>query len=265
MIPAEARIARFLAAIYAAVLVLKMWDLRMGAERSVRPRFTEFLGFLANVLSLVHRRTGSERQPTPRENGIALLRSLVEFSLAILALNLLLLLNWGSIPFLIEHVLKASVFFVGAAALFSALAAIVRGLGGYAPEPMIRPMLARSPADFWRRYNRWTGEGLREDIFRPIGGRRHPVLSTLAVFVFSGLLHEYVFAAGVGRVQGYQFAFFLVQGVAVALTLRVKPSRIVGVGSTFTFNALTSILFFASVHGVAPFYEGGIPDWLWGS
>ncbi len=263
MIPPEARIARFLTAVYAAVLILKMWDLHLGAERSVRPRFVEFLGFLANLPSLVHRRTGTERQPMPRENGIALCRSLVEFSLALLAFNLLLRVDWGSTPFLIEHVLKSSVFFVGATALFSASAAAARVFGGYAPEPMIRPLLARSPADFWRRYNRWVGEGLREDLFHPIGGRRRPVLATLAVFAVSGLLHEYVFAAAVGSVQGFQLAFFLVQGAAVAVTLRVKPGHVIGVGFTFTFNALTSVLFFASVHGLAPFYSGGVPDWLW--
>ena len=90
------------------------------------------------------------------------------------------------------------------------------------------------------------------------------MLALLAVFVFSGLLHEYLFAAALGRVQGFQLAFFLLQGAAVALTLRVKPDRTIGVGFTFTFNALTSILFFASVHGVVPFYEDGIPGWLWG-
>ena len=83
------------------------------------------------------------------------------------------------------------------------------------------------------------------------------------VFAVSGLLHEYLFTVAVGRVQGFQLAFFLVQGAAVALTLRAKPNRIVGVGATFTFNALTSILFFASVEGVLPFYVGGLPGWLW--
>jgi hypothetical protein len=84
------------------------------------------------------------------------------------------------------------------------------------------------------------------------------------VFTVSGLLHEYVFSAALGRVQGYQLAFFLMQGVAVALTLRVKPGRIVGPVTTFAFNALTSILFFASIHGLAPFYERGLPEWIWG-
>jgi hypothetical protein len=95
-IPAEARIARFIMAVYAAVLVLKMWDLHLGAGRSVHPRLAEFLGFLANVASLVHRRTGSERQPTPRENSVRLFKALVGVSLGLLAFNILLWLDWGS-------------------------------------------------------------------------------------------------------------------------------------------------------------------------
>jgi hypothetical protein len=265
MIPSERRIARFLVAVYSGVLILKMWDLHVGAGRSVRLGWGEFLGFMANVPSLVHRRTGFERQPTPVHNRIGLLKSLVEASVGLLALNILLRLNWASTPFLLEHVLKATAFFVGASALFRALAVAFRLFGCYAPEPMNRPLLARTPAEFWRRYNRWIGEGLREDLFRPISGGRHPILGTLVVFGVSGILHEYVFSAAVGRVQGYQMAFFLLQGAAVALTLRAKPGRIVGVCATFAFNALSSIWFFASIHSISPLYEGGLPKWLWGS
>ena len=265
MIPAEARIPRFLVAIFSGVLVLKLWDLHLGAERKIRPPLPEFLGFLANLPSLVHRRSGSERQPAPRENGVRLVKSLIEASLALVVLNLLNRLDWDLTPFLVEHLLKTSLFFVGATALFTALAAFFRVLGGYAPEPMIRPLLARTPADFWRRYNRWIGEGLREDLFLPIGGRRHPLLATLAVFAVSGILHEYLFFTALGRIQGYQLAFFALQGTAVALTLRAKPGRFIGVGATFAFNALSSIFFFGSCHGLLPFYDRGLPEWLWGT
>jgi hypothetical protein len=165
MLPASARVARFVVAIYSGLLVLKLWDLHVGARRSICPSWPQFLGFMANPLSLVHRRTGSECQPTRRENLIRLLKSLLVAALALLALNFLLILTWGSTPFLVEHVLKATTFFVGATALFSGMAAVGRLLGGYAPEPMNHPLTGRTPAEFWRRYNRWIGEGLREDFF----------------------------------------------------------------------------------------------------
>ena len=264
MIPEGGRIARFLAALYAGTLALKMWDLHVGAERSVRPSWIEFFGFMANLFSLVHRRTGSEPRPTSSQDGAKLLKSVAVGWLGLFALDVLLRLDWSSTPFLVEHGVKATAFFFGATAFFSAAAAAVRLLGAYAPEPMDHPLTARSPADFWRRYNRWIGESLREDIFRLVGGRRRPVLATLVVFLVSGALHEYVFSVAVGGVQGYQLAFFSLQGIAVAATLRWRPGRIVGIGATFTINALTSVLFFASFQGLAPFYEDGPPTWLWG-
>lgn len=86
----------------------------------------------------------------------------------------------------------------------------------------------------------------------------------MAAFLVSGIVHEYMFSVAVGGVQGFQMAFFLVQGCAVVLTLRVKAGTI-GIMGTLAFNAITSILFFASLDGVIGFYDGGLPEWLWGS
>jgi hypothetical protein len=41
-------------------------------------------------------------------------------------------------------------------------------------------------------------------------------------------MHEYIFGMAIGRVQGYQTAFFLLQGVAVAATARVKAKGLEG-------------------------------------
>ena len=89
-------------------------------------------------------------------------------------------------------------------------------------------------------------------------------MATLGVFLVSGLLHEYVFATALGRVQGYQLAFFSIQGIGVVLTARARPPRAVGIPATLAFLGLTSILFFASVQGFGPFYQEGLPSWLWG-
>ena len=66
-------------------------------------------------------------------------------------------------------------------------------------------------------------------------------------------------------VQGFQTLFFLLQGIAVAATARVKPSgwrAIPWVVGTFAFNLLSSVLFFASWQGLVGFYAGGLPSWL---
>ena len=53
-------------------------------------------------------------------------------------------------------------------------------------------------------------------------------------------------------------AFFLIQGVAVALTARLDPKgwwRAVGIAATLAFNLATGTLFFASMDEVVPFYQ----------
>ncbi len=122
---------------------------------------------------------------------------------------------------------------------------------------MDNPFASRTPADFWKRYNRPTQQFFHEDVFKPLGGRRAPIRGTLATFAVSAAVHEYIFDVAVGRFQGYQTAFFLVQGVAVAATLRVRPrgpAAVAWVAATFAFNLATSALFFASVGEVVPFY-----------
>ena len=89
----------------------------------------------------------------------------------------------------------------------------------------------------------------------------------LLVFAVSALLHELIFRAAVGRVQGYQTAFFAVQGLAAALTARVKVKgwlTIPWIAATLVFNLASSVLFFASIHAVVPFYSHGLPEWLRG-
>jgi hypothetical protein len=83
----------------------------------------------------------------------------------------------------------------------------------------------------------------------------------LATFAISALIHEYLFDIAVGRIQGYQTAFFLVQGLAVAATLGVKPKGWRAVPctvGTLGFNLASSVLIFASVNEVMPLYTGRV-------
>ena len=104
-----------------------------------------------------------------------------------------------------------------------------------------------------------------EDVFLRVGGRKSPFRATMVAFAFSALLHEYLFAVPLGRVEGFQIAFFLIQGLVVAATRKLRPVgawAVVGVGVTLAFNMATGLLFFASVGGVLPFYAEGRPWWL---
>jgi MBOAT, membrane-bound O-acyltransferase family len=76
------------------------------------------------------------------------------------------------------------------------------------------PILARSILDFWSRYNVWIHRWLKRNIFEPIGRRRRmPVLGILAVFGFSGLVHEYLFLPFTYELLGWQFTFFSLHGL----------------------------------------------------
>jgi hypothetical protein len=258
MVAPDRRFGRFLVAILAVALAAKLFDLHIGASLGDRPGFRDVFTFLINLTSVVRRRLADEPRPGFRAN---LLR-LVAMALAAVPGGLLLaacyLVEWRSVPFAVEHSAKVFAFFLLLVPAGAAGAAIWRLLGGWTREPMDNPFASTTPADFWRRYNRPAQQFFLEDVFKPLGGIRRPIRAALATFAVSGLLHEYLFDITVGRIQGYQMAFFLTQGVAVILTARIRPNgwrRIVGIAATVAFSLATAALFFASIDEVLPFYE----------
>ena len=89
------------------------------------------------------------------------------------------------------------------------------GLAGYRVFDGFRyPIMATSILDFWSRYNVWIHRWLKRNIFEPVGRRkRMPALGILAVFGFSGLLHEYLFVPLTYDLLGWQLAFFSLHGL----------------------------------------------------
>jgi MBOAT membrane-bound O-acyltransferase family protein len=88
----------------------------------------------------------------------------------------------------------------------SGLASIQIGfmtLAGYrVPECYVHPWIARSPLEFWQRWNTWVGSWLRRYVFLPTSlalRRRHrawpasaiTVAGVLVTFVSVGLLHDF--------------------------------------------------------------------------
>ena len=258
IVPPDRRFPRLLAGVLAVALSVKLFDLYLGADRGFRPGFRAAFLFLINLTSVVLRKLGDEPQPTRREN----LRRLMTMTFAAVPVAVLLAacyrVDWRPVPFAVEHSAKVLAFFLTLVPAGAAGAAVWRLLGNSAREPMDNPFASTTPADFWKRYNRPARQFFLEDVFKPLGGRRHPIRGTLATFAVSGLIHEFLFDITVMRIQGYQMAFFLIQGVAVALTLKVRPKgwvRIFAIGATLAFNLATGALFFASIDEVLPFYE----------
>jgi hypothetical protein len=265
LLPPEWVLTRFSIALFAGVMIMKMWDLHIGAQSGSRPNWREFLGFIASPALLVWRKRAQGRLRSVAENARDLVLGLLLGASAIAAMFVVWHIDWTSLPFLLQHVPIAVSLFCLVVAVLDSLVALTRLLGGQVVDANDRPFAARTPAEFWRRYNRLVGQFLHEDFFKPMRGLRHPVRSTLAVFAVSGLLHEYLFWMAIGHSAGLQMSFFMLQGCGVALTLRVKPTGARAIAwsvGTFLFNALTSVFFFASIHLALPIYQGGLPAWL---
>lgn len=268
LIPAEQPLARLLAAMSAALIAIKVIDAWLDLRRRSAPSREEFWVFLANPFILVRRCLPLERPVPGRSNLLRLVQGSMGCAVGIALLNGLFRVDWQDWPFLLEHASKVTALMLAIISGLSAATALWRWSGGVARDYMDHPFAARTPADFWRRYSRNMQQFFWEDIFKPLGGHRTPVRTTLFVFGLSALLHEFLFYAAIGRVQGYQTVFFALQGVAAATTLRVRAKKgwaaIPWIAATLAFNLASSVFFFASIHEVAPFYARGLPDWLQG-
>lgn len=265
VIPAAKPFPRFLAAASAVIVAVKLLDVRHDRKRGAAPGWRDFLAFLANPFVHVRRWLPSEPRPSRRADLLRLSASLVGLALSGAAFRWLLDFQWTGYSFALEHAAKVVAFMSIVFSLLAAAAALWRLLGGTARDYMDAPLAARTPADFWRRYNRNMQQFFYEDVFKPAGGLRAPIRTTMLVFVLSAAMHEYIFSIAVGRVQFYQTAFFLLQGVAVAATARVKATgkrAVFWIAATLAFNLASGVLFFASINGIMPFYSRGLPSWL---
>jgi hypothetical protein len=80
-------------------------------------------------------------------------------------------------------------------------------------------VLAKDLSDFWgRRWNTWVRDFFFTSLFQPM--RRHPVSALLAIFFFSGVLHEAIidvpFWCFSGRnLLGYQVLYFMIQSLGM--------------------------------------------------
>ncbi|MBM4073283.1 MAG: hypothetical protein FJ271_30830 [Planctomycetes bacterium] len=97
---------------------------------------------------------------------------------------------------------------------FDGVALLYRWLGFPVEKPFFNPTAATSLGDFWgRRWNRFMSGLMRDMLFVPLTRRVGAVAAALAVFLYSGVLHEFVSIladSGYGRPTLY----FLIQGVA---------------------------------------------------
>ena len=129
---------------------------------------------------------------------------------------------WG-VPLLFPHgtplLVRAWTGLVGIALLrlfgaFDVLALIFRALGFRVEKAWFNPVAATSLRDFWgRRWNRIMSGLLRDLLFVPLARRIGVLGASLIVFVYSGVLHEFVSVLARSNYGG-PTVYFLIQGAA---------------------------------------------------
>jgi hypothetical protein len=267
IIPDPGGFIRFLLGLVSVTLFVKFYDLALGAGRpgANPPSFLSYFFFLNNWFGHVYRKRNEEPRPPAAAERSRLIRGGLGLIAGITLAFFVFGMDWSARPLAIEHVVKVLTVFAILIPFDLFFIAVFRLLGGWGRQVVWHPYKSRTPADFWRRYNRPVTHFFYEDVFLPSRGRTAPVRATLSAFAFSAVMHEYLFAVALWRIEGFQIAFFMIQGLAVVATWRLRPVgawAVIGIGLTLAFNLLTALLFFASLGGVLPFYAEGRPWWL---
>jgi len=260
--------ARYVAvALPLVIFLLHMWDLHMDPDRGSRLSLWAYIVFLGDYAWSVARVADDYGIGLPfKRRAIDAVKYVVGLGMVLAVTVGVFKVDWTVYPFLLEHAVKSTALASCTIWAFQANTALWRLAGAPAAFFTTRNvLLARSPADFWRRWNRPMYRWLLENIYKPLGGQRNPHLATLAAFAVSGLLHEYLFAVTFRRVTGYVTAFFLLHGLATVLTRRFKPAGwlvLPAILFTFAFNTASTLLLFLPINERLPFYVNDVPKWM---
>jgi hypothetical protein len=263
IVPADAPLVRCMLAILASInlcRVYSFWRERIDAPIGSYLRFLSFALFRPNLIYT---------DPSPRRPkrvGREILRLLLAIAVMVPAWwipGMIIPTPPVENSWLLNHLIVLAAFIVLMGAVGEALLAIWRLQG----LPVRRPvndniLLSRTPADFWRRWS-WPIHGwLVRYVYHFNGGRRNHVRATLLVFLISGVGHELLFFAALGRATGHQMLFFLLNAPAVLASPALERfgQRHGAVGealirtATILFLVAASALMFISFHYVTPIY-----------
>ena len=248
---------RFIVSLMSITVGVKLYDLHRTVETAPPPGVWEFLTYLPNTCNLVLRRGTRQKRPRRRRDAMRLLWLVPLTTASWLVVSAAWQFDWPRYPWIVEHGVK--VITLGALIQFAPniIASTPRLMGVAALDFSGWFFAAATPAEFWRRWNQPAGQFMHEYIFMPAGGIHRLLLAVTVTFAFNGLVHEYVFDIAANRILGLAFLFFVIQGLATAATLHLRPSgfaRPLGIFLTLLFNLASSLLFFACVDAVVPFY-----------
>lgn len=182
-----------------------------------------------------------------------------EWLLAVAKLGLGALLIWGLLPRLPDAhpLLRGWIGVTGIGmliffGLFHLLSLTWRRLGVDAPPQWRWPILATSASDFWSK--RWNLAFHRVStifVYRPMARRVGATGAMVAVFLGSGIAHEWVVSYPAGGGYGLPTLYFLLQAGLVAYERTAPGKRLVnaagGLGGrlhTVLFTGVTAFLLF---------------------
>jgi hypothetical protein len=134
---------------------------------------------------------------------------------------------------------------------FDVLALLFRWIGFPVDKAWVNPLAATSLRDFWgRRWNRIMSGGLRDMLFTPLTRHIGVVPAAMAVFVYSGVLHEFVSVLARSGAGGPTL-YFLIQGVAF-LVEGTRFGRRFLVGSPLVGRCWTALVVIGPIGLVVP-------------
>lgn len=263
---------RALACVLAVELFFKTTDYagqRCAGSLSDQP-FLAYAKFLVPFPVLLVRFGQEHRVETvcTRANRTRTGLAMIAFGLSFALLDVLSRSVLVRSSFLVDHTLKFMLFAFAIESLACSLYGLER-IAGYHTRPLIDAAYrSQTVGEFWTRFNTRVHAWFDHNIFRRFGGRRAPVRAVFAVFLVSAIVHEVGFAIATSRVDGYQFAFFMLQAPAVTVWHFVqRPARanrlgrLMMRGSTMLWMWATSMFFFHGVDRVFPFFYVAKP-WL---
>jgi hypothetical protein len=274
LIPPENVMARAISCLLCIDPLFRVLDyarqLRKGTVKPVTWRaYWKFLIPFPFLLTVF--REKQQAKPTIHFERMDVARLVVSLSAAAMALFLCMQSRQVAAlreSFLLDHLTKLLLFTIGVESASQAQVACER-LSGFDTAPIINhAYLARTPAEFWFRFNQRVRQWLSANVFVPCGGRRWPRVGIFIVFLVSAIFHEFFFALATSRLDGYQFAFFILQAPAVILSPRLERLAAQSRGGRFAAHGLTllwlagmSPLFFHGLDRVFPFFYASQP-WL---
>jgi hypothetical protein len=167
----------------------------------------------------------------------------------------------GRHDWFINHLILVVGFVIVMTAFGQASLALWR-LMGLNVRPVVRQIwLARTPADFWRRWSWPIHHWLYQYVFLPCGGRRRAVVSVLAAFAFSGIQHEVLAFVSTGRITGHQTAFFAISAAGVLASPMLEAIARHGIAAevfirllTLVFLGSSAAFMFVTIDMVTPLY-----------